>query len=104
MNVDDFWKRIRAQLKAQKISQKQFAEYIAVPYSTFNSWLYYGRSIEVGTAYSIATALGVSMEYLVTGTEGKNEEKRMKQIAMRKNAGAELKKLIGKLQEEVVKL
>ena len=104
MNVDEFWKRVRTQLKVHKISQKKFAEHISVPYSTFNSWQYYHRSIEVGTAYSIATALGVSLEYLVTGKEEKAEEKHIKQIEARKAAGNEIIKLIGKLQEEVMKL
>jgi len=104
MNIEEFWKRIRSQMKAHKISQRKFAEYINVPYSTFNSWLYYKRSIEVGTAYNIASALGVTVEYLVTGREGKNEEEHLKQTEIRKTAGAEMKKLLGKLQEEVVKL
>ena len=104
MNVDDFWGRVEHQIKAHKISRKEFAEYINVPYSTFKSWLYYKRSTEVGTAYDIATALGVSVEYLVTGAEGKNEKERLKQTETRKSAGAEIKKLIGKLQEETEKL
>ena len=55
------------------------------------------------TAYNIATALGVSVEYLVTGIDGKSEELRMKQTVERKTAEDEVKKLVGKLQEEVVK-
>ena len=71
MNIEEFWIRVRAQIKAHKINIKQFAEYIGIPVSTFYSWLRYGRSVEVGTAYDIATALGVSVEYLVTGEEKK---------------------------------
>ena len=104
MNIDDFWMRIKAQIKAHRITQGQFAEYIDVPKSTFYSWLKYRRSVEVATAYNIATALGVSLEYLVTGHEGKSAEERMKEIELRKNAGAEIKKLIKKLEEETIKL
>jgi len=71
MDVEGFWKRIKLRLNAQKISQKKFSEYINVPYGTFNNWLYYRRSIDVVTAYRIATALGVTVEYLVTGNENK---------------------------------
>ena len=104
MNIDEFWKRVLQQMKSHKIARKKFAEYIMVPYSTFNSWLYYKRSVEVGTAYDIARALGVSVEYLVTGKEGKDEEARLKQVEKRKTTGARVKNLIGKLQKEVVKL
>ena len=104
MNIDGFWERVKLQLKAHKISLKKFAEYIGIPYGTFRSWLYYKRSVEVETAYNIATALGVSMEYLVTGIEGKSAEERARQVEVWKNAGAEMRKLVGKMQEEVGKL
>jgi len=67
MEIRKFWNRVNAEIKAQKLSRKRFAESIDIPYNTFKSWLYYDRSVEVGTAYSIAKALGVSLEYLVTG-------------------------------------
>ena len=104
MDVMKFWKRVCDEIKAHKMSRKKFAEYVNVPYSTFKSWLYYQRSVEVGTAYAIATALGVSLEYLITGTDGKSEKLRMKQIEDRKTAGAAMKELIGKMQQEMVKL
>ena len=91
-------------MKAHKISQKQFAEYINVLVSTFYSWQRYGRSVEVGTAYDIARALGVSIEYLVTGVDGKSAEERMERLETRKTAEEEMKKLVGKLQEEMGKL
>ena len=104
MNTNEFWRRVKAQMKAHNISQKRFAEYIEVPLSTFYSWSKYNRSVEVGTAYNIATALGVSLEYLITGNDGKNAEERMKDVEVRKTAGAEIKKLIRKLEKQAVKL
>ena len=104
MNIDDFWERVKLQLRAHKITRRQFAGYISVPYSTLNSWLYNKRSVEVGTAYDIATALGVSLEYLVTGLEGKSAEERAKQVEVWKTAGTEMKRLVVKMQEEVGKL
>jgi len=65
MDVRKFWKRVNVELKARKLSRKRFAESLNIPYNTFKSWLYYDRSVEVGTAYVIAKALGVSLEYLI---------------------------------------
>ena len=104
MDTNKFWERVKAHMKAHKISQKRFAEYIEVPLSTFYSWFKYNRSVEVGTAYNIAVALGVSLEYLITGHNGKDAEERMMEIENRKSAGAEIKKLIRKLEKQAVKL
>ena len=104
MNIDKFWERVRLQMKAHKITQKKFSEYLGVPYSTFNAWIYYKRSPEVFTAFDIASALGVSMEYLVIGEEGKKEKERMADTETRKTAQGEMIKLVGKLQDELVKL
>jgi len=67
MDVRKFWKRVNDEIKARKLTRKKFAESVDIPYNTFKSWLYYERSVEVGTAYDIAKALEVSLEYLVTG-------------------------------------
>ena len=67
MNIRQFWKRVNSEIKTRKLSRKGFAESINIPYNTFKSWFYYERSVEVGTAYEIAKALGVSVEYLITG-------------------------------------
>ena len=108
MNVDNFWKRVRHELRAQKITQKNFARLINVPYSTFNSWQYYRRSVEVGTAYEIAKALGTTLEYLVTGA-GKQVVTPMIVPAaasdkIRNTSKAEMTKLISKLQRELTKV
>jgi len=58
---------------------------------------------DLGTAYNMATALGVSLEYLVTGQDRKGEEDRMKQVAERKNTETQVKKLVMQLNDEVVK-
>jgi len=71
VNVTKFWKRVTDEIKANKTNRKKFAESVNIPYNTFKSWLYYKRSVEVGTAHEIATALGVSLEYLITGIEEK---------------------------------
>ena len=80
MDVRKFWIRVNDEIKARKISRKRFAELTGIPYNTFKSWLYYKRSVDVGTAFDIARALGVSLDYLITGHEaesrsqGKNKD------------------------------
>ena len=56
-------------MKAHKISQKNLAQTICLKYSTLRFWLSYGYYPDVKTAYDIATTLGVSMEYLLTGKD-----------------------------------
>jgi len=102
--ITDFWNRVNEQLKSHKISRKKFAEFINVPYSTFNSWLRNSRSLEVFTAYNISTALGVNLEFLLTGIDGKNAEERLKQTEERKTVKTSMEKLIGKMRKELVKL
>jgi len=69
MDIKGFWKRVNTEIKTRRLSRKKFAESLDIPYNTFKSWLYYDRSVEVGTAHDIAKALGVSLEYLITGHE-----------------------------------
>ena len=101
MDTELFWKRVRDLLKAHKISLADFAKRLNIPLSTFYSWLQYKRSVEVGTAYCIASSLGVSVEYLVTGKSRKSTELRMGQIKERKSAAVTIKKLFVELQKEM---
>ena len=97
----NFWDRVKILIKAHKITQEKFAEYLNIPKSTFYSWLKYNITPEVVTAYNIATILGVSVEYLVTGTDGRNVKQRMMQTEERKTTEGQIRSLVGKLREEV---
>jgi len=103
MNLDNFWKRIKEEMKAHKITQEKFAEYLSIPRSTFFRWQKLNVIPDMATAYNMATALGVSVEYLITGINGKSEQLRMEQTEARKTTEAQVKKLVEKLQEEVLK-
>ena len=103
MSMNNFWGLVKEQIKAHKITQEKFAEYISVPRSTFFRWQRLGIIPDLCTAYNIATALGVSLEYLMTGTDKKGEEERMKQTEYRKITEAKVKKLVVNLQEEILK-
>ena len=99
-NVDPFWERVKRLIRAHKISQKKFASYINMSYDTLRSWLKFNRIPDVYTACDIADALGVSMEYLVRGTDGKAAEGRERQVIKRKTAAADIKKLALKIKKD----
>ena len=64
-----FWDRVNKILRANKITQKNFAAFIDLKYNTMRFWISYGYYPDAKTAYEIATALGVTTEYLITGKE-----------------------------------
>ena len=103
MNTENFWKRVIAQIKAHKITQEKFAEYLNIPRSTFYDWLRFNTAPDVFTAYNMATVLGVSLEYLICGEDKRNEKIRMEQTETRKTTESRVKILVEKLQEEIQK-
>ena len=101
MEADIFWKRVRELIKAHKISQEKFAQHIDIPKSTFYGWQQQRRFPEVRTAYDMAAALGVSMEYLITGEDNENALQRMKQVETWKKTELNMKKLLKKMRNEM---
>jgi transcriptional regulator with XRE-family HTH domain len=104
MDYNAYWNRVRKLIKAHNISVEEFAKYIHIPRSTFYAWLRHERSPEIGSVYNIATALGVSVEFLVTGEDEKSAAMRMEQTKTRKTAAVKIKKLVGELQNEMGKI
>ena len=88
------WVRTKKLIKSHKITQEKFAKYAGINFYTFRNWLHYGILPDINSGYKIATALGVSMEYLVTGADGKAAKKREKETAKRKTAAAKIKKMV----------
>lgn len=95
-----FWSRVKDLIRAHKISQEKFASYIGMKYSTFKSWIYNNRIPDIFTGHDMAIALGVSMEYLVTGNDGQAAEIRSKQVLERKIAAREIKKMAKIIQKD----
>ena len=91
--VIPFWRRAKKQIKAHKITQKDFSAYVGVNFGTFKNWIYYGLIPDARSAYIIATALGVTVEYLVTGLDGKAMRSREKDALKRKTAAAKIRKM-----------
>ena len=87
-----FWQRVLALIKAHKITQQKFAEYVGINYDTFRGWIHHGRIPDSITGCDIADALGVTVEYLARGKDGGGAELRMKQVEKRKTVNALIKK------------
>ena len=96
---DPFWERVKKLTKAHKISLEKFAEHVDVSYNTLKSWIRYNRIPDAYTSFDIAVALGVSVEYLVTGADGKASEIREREALTRKTAAAAIKKMTRLIRE-----
>lgn len=68
----DFWIRVKELLKVVNITQQDIATSIHIPPDTFSKWIQKDRLPNAEQSYKIADALGVSVEYLVTGKEKDN--------------------------------
>lgn len=71
----DFWVRVKELLKAQNATQDKIAKQINERADTFSKWIQKDRLPDAEQSYKIAVALGVSVEYLVTGCQSDNKEK-----------------------------
>ena len=101
---DSFWIRVKHLIKAHRISQAKFAEYVGLTARTFWGWIYHDRIPDAATACSIAEALGVTVEYLVRGTDDINTEDKMHRTFTRKTTAALIQKLAHQIEEETKEL
>lgn len=65
----DFWNHVKEELEYKGMSQKELAFITKISYNTFQSWMTKDRLPDAADSVKIAKVLGVSVEYLVTGTE-----------------------------------
>ena len=93
LDVDPFWERVKKLARAHKISLEKLAGYVDVSHNTFKGWMQHNRIPDAYTAYDIAVALGVTVEFLVIGADGKASENREREALARKTAAAEIKKM-----------
>ncbi len=63
----DFWKRVKEEIKRQNTTQDWVASKIPVRQDTFSRWIQRNTMPNVDQAGKIASALGVTIEYLLTG-------------------------------------
>jgi transcriptional regulator with XRE-family HTH domain len=77
---------------------------LGVPAGTFWSWIYRNDIPDARTACAIAESLGVTVEYLVRGTDDVNGEDRNHKTFERKSATDEIRKLAQKIVNETERL
>ena len=65
----DFWMRLKSEIRAQNTTQEWISGQIGVPFGTFKKWMTRKTYPNLKEGAEIAKLLGVSAEYLVTGTE-----------------------------------
>ena len=94
-----FWERVKSLLRAQKITQKELAALVNIKYSTMRFWLCYGYFPDVNTACNIASALGVSVEYLTKGAKHKPARKNEKKTLAIKNTATGIIKLARQIEK-----
>ena len=104
MEYNTFWKRVKAQIKAHRYSQEKLAGYIGIPVQTLWGWIHYDRIPDAVTACDIARAMGVTVEYLVSGGDDTGADDKMQRTFSRKTAAEQIKKLsamIGEATEDL---
>ena len=104
MDNKDFWNRVKFQIRAHKLSQSKFAEYIGIKPRTFQGWIYHNRIPVIEIGVLIAAALGVDLEYLVLGKDDKIMQIRARQVKERKIAAAKITKMIELIQKEIMRV
>ena len=97
-----FWDRVNKILRANKITQKNFAASIDLNYNTFKFWISYGYYPDAKTAYDIAVALGVTSEYLVAGKETQIILDERKRIFLREKAVRDIMKFTKKIETKIL--
>ena len=71
----DFWIRVKDLIKEKNTTQDKIALQINERADNFSRWIQKDRLPDAEQTYKIANALGVSVEYLVTGNQSDNKEK-----------------------------
>lgn len=67
MRADEFWARVISSLNGVK--ESWLADKIGVRPSTLSTWKVHDRLPRADEAHAIASALGVTVEYLLTGSD-----------------------------------
>lgn len=68
MNME-FYERVKELVKSRKLTLRSFIEGLGMNYDSYNSLKRYGNLPRADEAYKIASALGVSVDYLVSGSD-----------------------------------
>lgn len=85
MDAKTFWNNVKPLIKQRNKTQESLAAELNIPFGTFQGWIAKSILPDVISASKIAQALGVSVEYLVTGEDSnpyKTKIEELKKIIM----------------------
>ena len=77
------WRNVNKLIKAQNTTQEAIAKTCAINFGTFKNRSSKKIVPDAIEAYKIAQALGVSVEYLVTGSDTNPAERELKELKER---------------------
>ena len=103
MDGEIFWERAIPLIKAHKLTYKQYAEELGVSLNTFYGWIKFKRIPHISVAYMFAVTLGVTLDYLLGGSETDITKARYKELEARRSA-AEAIKMAKLILEEMQKI
>lgn len=72
-----FWSNVKKLLSEKKILQKDFASMLEINVATLKNQMTRNIIPDAETAVKISQALGISVEYLVTGAENDSAKKEL---------------------------
>ena len=80
MDAVSFWNRVKQLIKSNNTTQRGLSETIGLSARTLEIKIGRKSAPDVFEAYKIAQALGVSVEYLVTGSDTNPAEQELKEL------------------------
>ena len=89
MDAVSFWNRVKQLIKSNNTTQRGLSETIGLSARTLEIKIGRKSAPDVFEAYKIAQALGVSVEYLVTGSDTNPAEQELKELKERLKTLAE---------------
>ena len=75
MEVREYWERVKALIKSRNTTQEGLAKTCGIPFHTLQGQIVKNRLPNTFDGYKIASALGTTVEHLVTGKEPQKETK-----------------------------
>ena len=80
MTAEEFWNRIKAEIKSQNTKQESLAISCGISYRTFQTWINRKTYPDALQTYLIAQALNTTVEYLVTGKDSNPAEIELREL------------------------
>ena len=68
MNNKMFWSRVKAQIKEKGLTQQETSKACGISFFTFRNWIARNLNPPLMYAHRISQYLGVSLDYLISGS------------------------------------